>query len=158
MIYIEDFLKCAKALVIANINDKLTEIDNERGDYELKKIDVDDAIIFQSMNNFPVNFDPILFYGVDNVTNQGDVESAAGETWEIEFSIILADPQDKTVDTRILRYQRALKEIFLNNYVKINNMRQKVRVRSLNPVAFTLQNASVEYRAIGIIVETTLFQ
>lgn len=155
--YIEDFLNCAVGLVKEKINDKLTEIDNERNDFELKKIDLDNGIIFQSMNNFPVNFDPILYYGADNVTQIGEVESASGESWEIEFSIVLSDPQDRTVTNRIFRYQRALKEIFLENYIKMNNMRTKVRVRSLNPVAFTLQNSSNEYRAIGIIIETTLF-
>ena len=162
MIYIEDFLNQALCLVKNNINQELSKIDLERdGDtkpFILKPIDLDDGIVFQSMNNLPVNFDPILYYGVDQVTTIGDLESATGETWEVEFSIILSDPQDRTADKRILRYQRALKEIFLKNYVKINNMRQKVRVKSLNPVAFTLQNTSNEFRAIGIIVETTLFQ
>lgn len=155
--YIEDFLNCSIEMVKDQINLKLQEIDTERGDFVLKPIDLENAIIFQSLNNFPVNFDPILYYGIDQV-NTESIESAAGETWEVEFSIILADPQDRSADKRILRYQRALKEIFLNNYVKINNMRQKVRVKALNPVAFTLQNSSVEFRAIGIIVETTLFQ
>lgn len=157
MIYIEDFLNCSIALVKEKINANLAAIDTERGDFTLKPIDLENGIVFQSLNNLPVNFDPILYYGVDQVTSDS-IESALGETWEIEFSIILADPQDKSADKRILRYQRALKEIFLNEYVKINNMRQKVRVKSLNPVSFLLQNSSNEFRAIGIIVETTLFQ
>lgn len=158
MIYIEDFLEQVICLVKNNINQELAKIDAERGDFVLKPIDLENAIVFQSLNNLPVNFDPILYYGVDQVSNNGDVESATGETWDIEFSFILSDPQDRTADKRLLRYQRALKSIFLNNYIKINNMRQKVRVRSLNPVAFTLSNSSNEFRAIGIIVETTLFQ
>ena len=157
MIYIEDFLNCSIALVKEQINAKLAEIDAERGDFTLKPIDLDNGIVFQSLNNLPVNFDPILFYGIDQVDSDS-IESAQGETWDLEFSIILADPQDRTADKRILRYQRALKEIFSENYIKINNMRQKVRVKSLNPVSFLLQNSSNEFRAIGIIVETTLFQ
>ena len=157
MIYIEDFLNCSIALVKEKINTKLAEIDTERGDFTLKPIDLENGIVFQSLNNLPVNFDPILFYGIDQISTDS-IESASGETWEVEFSIILSDPQDRTADKRILRYQRALKEIFLNDYVKINNMRQKVKVKSLNPVSFLLQNSSNEIRAIGIIVETTLFQ
>ena len=141
-----------------NLNAELLKIDTEKADFVLKPVDFDNGVVFQSLNNLPVNFDPIFFYGVDQVQVPTTIESSVGEEWEIEFSIILSDPQDRTVDKRILRYQRALKQVFINEYVKIGNMRQKVRVRSLNPVAFTLQNASVEYRAIGIIVETTLFQ
>ena len=158
MIYIEDFLEQVICLVKDNINQELEKIDLERGDFVLKPVDLENAIVFQSLNNLPVNFDPILFYGIDQVQSIGDIESASGENWEIEFSFILSDPQDRTADKRLLRYQRALKSVFLNNYVKIKNMRQKVRVRSLNPVAFTLNNSSNEFRAIGIIVETTLFQ
>lgn len=157
MIYIEDFLENAIELVKQNINQKLIDIDNERNDFALKPIDLENGIVFQSLNNLPVNFDPILYYGADDVTNIGEIESASGETWSVEFSIILADPQDRSVEKRLWRYQRALKEIFLEGYIKINSMRQKVRVRSLNPVAFTLQNTSNEYRAIGINIETTLF-
>ena len=140
------------------INDELLKIDTERADFVLKPVDIENGIVFQSLNNLPVNFDPTLYYGVDQVDNIGDVESASGETWGIEFSLILSDPQDRTADKRLLRYQRALKSIFLDNYIKINNMRQKVRVKSLNPISFKLQNTSNEFRAIGIIVETTLFQ
>jgi len=161
MIYIEDVLNQAICLVKDNINDELTKIDVERAGetnpITMKPIDTENGIVFQSLNNLPVNFDPILYYGVDQVETD-PIESAQGETWSMEFSIILSDPQDRTAEKRVLRYQRALKSIFLNNYIKLNNMRQKVRVRSLNPVAFTLPNASIEFRAIGILVETTLFQ
>lgn len=157
MIYVEDFLKCAIQLVKDNLNAELLKIDTERGDFVMKPVDMNNAVIFQSLNNFPVNFDPILFYGVDQVTTDS-IESATGDNWEIEFSIIMADPQDQSASYRLLRYQRALKEIFKTNYVKINNMRQKVQVKSLNPISLTLQNNSNEFRAIGIIVETTLFE
>lgn len=158
MIYIEDFLEQAKELVKSKMNDKLLEIDSERGDLVLKPVDFDNAVVFQSMNNLPVNFDPILYYGATSVSTDGNVESSVGETWEVEFSVILADPQDRSIEKRLFRYQRALKEIFLQNYFKINNIRQKVRLRSLNPISFNLQNNSIEYRAIGILIETTLFE
>ena len=60
MIYIEDVLNQSIELVKSKINSKLSEIDTERGDFVLKQIDTDNAVVFQSMNNFPVNFDPIL--------------------------------------------------------------------------------------------------
>ena len=159
MIDIEDFVACAKELVRTKLNDEITAIDAARSDgITLKQIDIDNAIIFQSLDNFPVNFDPVLYYGVSGATAPQQIESATGENWEVEFTIILADPHDKTIDTRLFRYQRALKNLFKKNYFKINNLTQKVRVKSLDPVSFSLSNQkAVEFRAIGVIVETTLF-
>lgn len=153
---IEYYLDQVESFVKANLNNKLSEIDTEKNDgITLKPIN-DKAVVFQTLNAFPVNFDPVLFYGIDSVQGES-IESANEETYQIEISIILADKADKATEKKLLRYHRALKEIFQENYFKIGNTREKVRVTSLSPISFTLQNTTNPFRAIGVRIEVSLF-
>lgn len=146
---IEDFLK-------EKLNDKIQAINLEKNDgITLKGIDPG-AFIFQSLDEFPVNFNPVLYFGIESVDTQAEY-GATAKTIKIEISVILSDSYDRTLFSRLFRYQRAIEETFVENYVTINRMREKVKVTSLEPIAFKVQNSTSEFKAIGVIIELNLF-
>lgn len=146
---IEAFLK-------AHLNSKLVQIDTEKNSGWTTEPVSDEAYIFQSLDNLVVNFDPMLFYGISSVTGES-IESANGKIVTVEVTVIKYDNEDKNIGKKLLRYQRALEEIFQENYIKINSVRQKTKVSSLQPVSFELQNSSDRFKAIGIEMEFSMF-
>jgi hypothetical protein len=153
---IEVVLKNLKDTLVDNLNTKLAEIDAEKNDgITLKQIQ-SGAYILQSLDEFPVNFDPALYYGVESVATSSEY-GASAKNLRLEVTVILADPQDGSVYSRLFRYQRALEEIFTSNYPRLKKMYDKVKVTGLEPIAFRVQNQTTEFKAIGIILELDLF-
>lgn len=152
---IEQFLK-------DNLNDAIQAIDNEKNDglaiddQIVTELVDPDAYIFQSLDNLPVNFDPILFFGISSLPGKS-VPGASAKIPTIEISVIKADDESKTIGKKLLRYGRALEEIFEKNYFKINNVRPKIEISSLQPISFKMQNSSNQFKAIGIEIETSIF-
>lgn len=145
---IEDFLK-------ANLNTQLAAIDAEKNSgWTTEPVDAE-AYVFQSLDNLPVNFDPILFYGVSDIESKS-VPGASAKIIKIEISVIKVDDESKTIGKKLLRYGRALEELFEKNYFKINNVRPKIIVSSLQPISFKMQNSSNLFKAIGIEIETSI--
>ena len=115
-----------------------------------------EAYVYQSLDQMPVNFDPILYYGISQMPSNG-IGPATAKNPIIEISIIKTDDESKTIGRKLLRYQRALEEIFEENFYKINSVRPKIEVSSLQPVAFKDQNSSNRFKAIGIEIELSIF-
>jgi hypothetical protein len=153
---VEVILKNIKETLLEKLNPKLLEIEADKGDgIVLKPIDPG-AYILQSLDEFPINYDPALFYGIESIETVGEY-SSTHKSIKVEISFIIADPQDGTIFSRLFRYQRALEETFLESYFTIKNMREKVKVTSLEPVAFKVQNSTSEFKAIGVMIEISLF-
>ena len=159
-IFIEDVAEAIiENTIKPKLNDKFDEIDNERNDdILLKKINMDEAILFQSWNDRALNFDPILFYSINESKTISPIPSQHAASWEIEFSIIFKELHEGPgiVAKKLFRYQRALRELFQKDYITIGNTRRKVEIRNLNPVSFQIQNNDQFFRAVGVVVETTL--
>lgn len=153
---IECFLDNLLVFLKANLNTKLAAIDAEKGGAIVTPLIDDNAYVFQSLDEMPVNFDPILFYGVSDVKSKS-VHSATAKQYFIEVSVIKTVSEVKTIGKQLLRYQRALEEIFEENSFKINNVRQKTEISSLQPISFKLQNEGEQFRAIGIEIEFSMF-
>ncbi len=153
---VETVIKNIELTLKEKLNLKLIEITTEKNDgITLRPVD-DKAYIIQSLDEFPVNFDPALFIGIESINTVGEY-SATSKTIRIEVSVILSDPQDGKNFSRLFRYQRAMEETFLESYFTIKNMREKVKVTSLEPVAFKVLNSTTEFKAIGVIIELSLF-
>ena len=127
---LECFIVSVEKHLKANLNDKIAEIDAEKNTFtpiedQFVTNPVDnEAYIFQSLDNMPVNFDPILFYGISNAPSKG-IGPATAVNPMVEISVIKAEEEVKTIGKKLLRYQRALQEIFEENFFKINNVRPK---------------------------------
>lgn len=153
---VECFLDQVEIFLKDKLNDKIAEIDAEKNSgWTTEPVDPE-SYIFQSLDELASNFDPILFYGISSVEGES-IESANGKTYAIEISVIKTDDESKTIGRKLLRYQRALEEIFQENYVKINSVRQKIKVSSLQPISFQTQNSSNRFKAIGIEIEFSIY-
>lgn len=153
---VETVLKNIELSLKEKLNGKILAIDAEKADgIVLRPVD-DSAYIIQSLDEFTDNFDPALYLGIESINTVGEYSGTA-KTIRVEASVIVADPQDGTIFSRLFRYQRALEETFLENYFTIKNMREKVKVTSLEPVAFRVQNSTSELKAIGVIIELNVF-
>ena len=153
---LECWIDQIEAFLKNHLNDKIVEIDTEKNSgWTTEPVDPE-SYVFQSLDEMPVNFDPILFFGVSSIEGEG-IESATSKICKVEVSVIKTDDESKTIGKKLLRYQRALQEIFQENYVKINSVRQKIRVSSLQPISFEMQNSSNRFKAIGIEIEFSIF-
>lgn len=153
---VECFIDNLLVFLKANLNNKLASIDLEKGGEITTELVDDNAYIFQSLDNMPVNFDPILFYGISDMGSKS-IPGASAKIFTVEISVIKTDDESTEIGKKLLRYGRALEEIFEENYFKINNVRPKIEIASLQPVSFKLQNSSNRFKAIGIEIETSIF-
>lgn len=159
---IECFIDNLEIFLKDNLNDAIQAIDDEKNanrapenQWETEKVDPE-AYVYQSLDNLPVNFDPILFYGVSKVETIG-IHGATAKKYFIEVTVIKTDDESKTIGRKLLRYQRAMNEIFIKNYFTINNVRPKIEIADLQPIHFSVQNSSAQFKAIGIEIELSIF-
>lgn len=141
----ETFLK-------ANLNGKITALNTEKGDAPQLLTIADGAYFFQTLNDKIANFNPFIFYGINDI-EPGPIGPAMSEKYLIDLIVVVVDVgQDLLIGKRLLRYNRALKDLIQSNWSSIGDG-NKLKVRTLVPVAFKLANTSNEYRAIGITIE-----
>lgn len=150
---IESFLKDVESILKAEINNKINEINTEKGDFNLDLVD-DKAYIYQSMNEEITNFNPTIFYYLDDIRSEG-IDSATSEEVVVEVVVILTDTQDGNTQHKLLRYLRVLKELFNTHFNKVHYSK-KVIVESLVPIPFALQNSSNYLHAIGVRLTTAI--
>lgn len=147
---IESFCSDIKTILTTYLNSKLTSIDSEKNDGITLKPVASDAYFFQELNEATVNYDPYILYSVENIESEalGPVTSLRPT---VHIILVLADQGSELagIGTRMLRYQRALKEIFESHWTE-NQNGVKIKVQSLVPVQFSLMNSANSYRAIGI--------
>jgi len=147
---IESLLAEIETFMKDNLNTKLLAIDAEKNDgIVLKPVD-STAYFFQTLNEKVVNLNPFIFYGVDDIDTVSD---GPGTLEDITIGVILVladDAEDDTVARRMLRYNRALKELFADNFDKTTN-KVKLSVKAYPPTQFTSEvNSSKPSRAAAI--------
>lgn len=148
--WIDDF----ETFIKANLNTYITQVNTEKSDSLLKTID-SNAYFFQTMNDRVANYDPFIFYGISDLESIG-IGPQLSEKYMIDLIVVLTDTgQDLLTGKKLLRYNRALKEMIKKSW-DIIGKGMKLKISSLVPVAFKLANSSNEYRAIGITIEVNL--
>jgi hypothetical protein len=152
---LEALLADVEAVLKANLPSQLTAIDSEKNDgITLKQID-NAAYFAQTLNQGVAAYDPYLAYGVIDQSPDGNYGGTADRI-SIQVVIVLSDPgQDPSVLKRILRYQRALRQVFESNWEKTRK-NIKIRVEPTLPVQLTELDTSKSFRAVGVQIETQL--
>jgi hypothetical protein len=152
---IETFLNDSKAYVQAKLPAKIAELNAEKNDgVTLKDID-NGAYFFQTLDDEVANFDPFIAYSISGVTSTGEGPYTQKQ-YTIDYCIVFVDQgSDKNATQRMLRYWRALEELFETSWDKIGDG-LKLKVESLEPIKFNLINNSNDYRAVGISIEVNL--
>lgn len=151
---LESILDDVKTTITSNIGAKITAINSEKSDDAVLVSISNDAYFLQSLDEEVVNKDPFVVYGIE------DIESVyqhgnSSEILSIYVAIVISDNGRKDINRVLFRYQRILKEIFEENFQN-NNFSNKISVTRLTPVAFDAFDSSAQFKAIGIILETTL--
>lgn len=150
---IESFAKDVEATLKSKLNTKITSINTEKGDYDIDPIS-DKAYFFQTLNDKVNSFSPALFYYIDDIRSDG-IGPATSDDISIEIVIILSNSNDGKQAYKLLRYLRALKELFNDEFNNVKSNRT-VKVESLVPINFALQNSSSYVDGIGIRLTTTI--
>lgn len=145
----ETILDEVKTVMTANLNTRISAITAEKGSgVSLRTID-SAAYFLQTLDSRPAMFDPFVFYGISNI--EGDGGHSATPMKLTMFCIIVCsdDGEDDQTARRMFRYQRALREIFEENF-ELPESSVKLSVSSLVPVEVTLLNTTQSHRAIGV--------
>lgn len=149
----EEFLRDIETFLKTKLNDAILAMNVEKPDMVLKTVS-DNAYIFQTLDNKVVNHSPSIFYYIDDIQSEG-IDSATSEEVSIEVVVILSDTKDGLLPYRLLRYLRVLKDLFNLNFNKVH-FSKKVKVESLVPITFALQNSTNYVHAIGVKLTTVI--
>jgi hypothetical protein len=151
---IESFLTDLKSNLQAGLNDKLTSITDEKADgLDLKPVDAS-AYFLQTMNEKIANFDPFIFYGIEGSQTEG-LGPVSAIKWTINVALILIEQTDLQIVARLLRYQRAMRELFEEQWADAGDA-IKIKLENMAPISFKLVDSDELFRAIGISIEITI--
>jgi hypothetical protein len=153
---IEKLLTDMKAVAVANLDTKLAAIAAEKGDGLTLATIPAAAYIFQTLTrNHATAYPAFMFYGYDDPTADG-IGPYTLEEFEIFFIAMVKDTAENGVYlTRMMRYGRALKEIFQDGF---NNTpwKNKLKVSSVAPVSFQIAGGPGSFMGAGVKVWTKI--
>jgi len=151
----EDFLDNVKAVLVANLNTKLTAIDAAKTQDTLSLPQVAAAAYaFQGLNEEVINFDPFIVYGVESIVTIPQLQGSAND---VTVSVVLAlcENGKNEIDRLMLRYSRAMKEVIEENYQSVGKG-MKMVVSEFMPISFKFLNSDDNYKAVGININATI--
>lgn len=151
---IESFLDDLAQHMKDNLSSKLESISNEKDDGIILDPIVDQAFFLQSMDGEITNYDPFIVYGIDDVAVTG-IGPMSAKSYKISVLVVKADNGlDVNITKRMLRYLRALEEIFQESFSEIGN-KVKLRINSY-PIEITRLNETNQFRVTGVSIEMEL--
>lgn len=151
---IEDFTDNLLAFLQANLNTKLAAIDTAKNDgITLSQIH-SAAYFFQNLSVEIVNQNPFVFYRIDTLGGAENLFSAVDRNFSMQVMVVLSDDgNDTDIMRRVLRYQRALIELFESNYASVSKL-GKVKVQGLAPFPIeSLANRTEISQVVGVTLE-----
>ncbi len=156
---IESLLVDMVAFMKANLPGKLTAITTEKGDSLTLTAPANASYTFQAPSFAMANYNPFLLYGIDDILPDRGEGPATAKPYQLFVIIGLNDEgNDPNLFTRLLRYQRALEDLFEANWASIASS-VKFRVSGLVPVPLALfaENDAVKNtKIIGVSLSATL--
>ena len=137
-----------------NLTAKLAEIDAEKADgITLTPVSAD-AFFVHTLDDEVTNYNPFIYVGFSSLGGSAIQGSTAFEP-RIQVTIVMSASTETQDDfAKILRYQRALVEIFNEGFSRIRS-EINLTIENLEPVTLQGVNTSNLYRAIGIEMQTT---
>lgn len=142
-----------KAILVANLNTKITAINAEKNDDFAMTAINDDAYVFQDLNGVTQNYNPNIFYGVTDVQGEGQFGGTPSKAQFIVAVVFSDEGSVLTPARQLFRYQRALREVFEQNF-QLPESGCKLSVASQVPVEITLVNSSYRHRAAAVLLTT----
>ena len=151
---LDNLMSDIKAIMTSNLNTKIGAINTEKGDsITLATLDAS-AFFLQDLDHTTMNYDPFILYAVEGIEADG-LGPNTSLSYSVSIALILANQNITDVASRMFRYQRALKEIFEENFsIKANA--NLLSIDLMTPIPLESLNQSFEYRAIGIQLNTSI--
>lgn len=152
---LENLASDLEAVMKNFLNTKLASLDAEKADgMSLLPLD-NQAYFFATLDGKEANFNPFIVYGIDDIATDS-VGPTTANTVTFNFAIVLIDEgMDLAIVNRMLRYQRALREIFEENWSQSRNG-IKLKIQSLVPAFLKGINATYPSRVVGLNVTAVL--
>lgn len=151
----ERFLEDIKAILTSKLNAKFLEIDTEKADTITLKPVGSTSYFLQGLNERAANLDPFVVYGYE----PGDTKSIGSSSAQdilVSVVIVVSDHGSDLMNTQMLRYARALKEVFEENWQMVE-FSTKLRINELEPINLKLDaDGDNQYKAVGIQILTNL--
>ena len=144
---LRDFVK-------AKLNDEIDLINQEKNDGIILEQISSDAYFFESLNDEAHNFDPFIFYFVDNTTTEVQGPSYA-KSINIEFDLLIVDDGDSHISRKLLRYTRVMEKVLAQSFNKVmpsNN----AELETLDSIDVKLRNSSKRHKCIGTRINFTV--
>lgn len=151
----EQFLRDLETIYKAKLNDEITAINTEKGDFSIDSIEAEAWYLDRIPKVWSYNRNVI--FGLHENPNQ--VQSQAGnvlKTVLVQFEVLIPDAgaaESEALVYELLRYTRALKQVAYKNFDKFRG-RATLMVESLDPVRFPLNGKMV--RTGGVTVKASL--
>ena len=151
---LDNLMSDVKTIMTSNLNTKISAINSEKADsITLASLDAN-AFFLQDLDHTTMNYDPFILYAVEGIEADGFGPSTV-VTYSISIALILANQNTTDIASRMFRYQRALKEIFEENFM-IKSNANLLSIDLMTPIPLESLNQSFEYRAIGIQLNTSI--
>ncbi len=152
---LETFLTDIKDLLVANLNTKIAAITSEKNDGLTLDTINNLAYHMQGMDGPQANFDPFVYIGVVNIEGESQLLNTITQP-DVMVAVVIADEGMRTEMWKVLlRYQRALKEVFEENFDFANGV-GKLTIKSQVPIELQLLNNSFSHKAIGVSLKADL--
>lgn len=115
-----------------------------------------DAYYRQTWNDKILNHVAAIYYGIENNQTIG-TPGATAIQYSVFVEIIMADSgNDSNIVNRILRYTRAIQELFEEKFGAVAEF-GKIKVETVRPISFKLENdTSDDVKAGGVSITMTL--
>jgi len=149
---VEEFARGLETIAKNNLNAKITEINAEKGDTLLTPIDAE-AFILLSLNDTTVNFDPFVFITEISMTNEG-LGPVTSQSPDYHVVVITQYQNDPNTLFRLLRYRRALREVYEQGWQKISN-RVKLTIDEISPQPILLGDEGQPHVFVGVSIKTS---
>ncbi len=152
---LEYYLLRIKELLQDKLPSKLTAIDTEKNDGLVLPQIENDAYFFQGYHERMTNYSDFIIYGIDQIES---VSQNAINAKNFTFFVEIAFTDRGEIDVnlkKMLRYGRALEEIFLDNYAKILG-HTRFNIQLLEPITFESKEAGVFLNSIGVKISASL--
>jgi hypothetical protein len=147
-IAVETFMK-------ARLNTKLAEIDAEKADGMTSPTVPDEAYVFEYWGEEFANFNPVVLIGIAGMDASDGPGPGVVQTVRLQVGVVLTDDGTPNIVRKLLRFQRALTEIFTKEWDTVYRA-VKFRVSGIEPFPVSLLHRDQPDRMIGITLEFSL--
>jgi hypothetical protein len=151
---VEKLLDAIEAYFKANLNNKITQINTEKGDTLLDPVN-QSAFLLGNLESENKSYSPFVLIQIADVTSSF-AGNAVAENYQIEVLMFLQDDYNSTNNWRqVLRYWRALKEVSSDAWDRVAKGMQ-ADISSLAPVSFKETQTSNPMRVFGVQISFTI--